>query len=529
MEMFRPELSGYRGRPRAFKVNAAFGLLVAAIGVSGGVHAATCEELARVALPGTSITSTAVVAAGAFSLPMAGPPGMPPPSFSTLPAFCRVSAISRPTADSDIRFEVWLPVAHWNGKFQGVGNGGLGGMISYPALAEALGHGYASASTDTGHSGMFAAGEWALHHPEKVIDFGHRAVHEMTVQSKALVATFYGEAARHSYWNGCSEGGNQGLSEAQRYPQDYDGIVAGAPANFFTHLQMGGNWISQAIHRDPTSFVPAGKMAAVHRAVLEACDALDGVKDGVLEDPRRCAVNLKALQCKGADGNECLTEPQIAGLGKVYAGARKPSTGEQIFPGYMAGGELEWQQWIVGTDVPPRDLQHLIQEAFFKYLAFENPQWQWQSFDFDKDVASVDGKLAPILNATNPDLAGFKARGGKIVQYHGWSDAAISPLNSIGYFNSVQAKMGDTSGFYRLFMVPGMGHCAGGEGTDAFDKVGTLERWVEQGIAPDQIVASRAAPGEASRTRPLCPYGKVARWKGSGNTDDSINFACVAE
>jgi feruloyl esterase len=348
----------------------------------------------------------------------------------------------------------------------------------------------------------------------------------MTIQAKAITHAFYREVPKRSYWNGCSEGGNQGLSEAQRYPGDYDGIVAGAPANYLTHLQMGGNWISQAIHQDPASFLPANKMPALHRAVVEACDALDGVKDGVLEDPRLCHINLKALECKSIDNDQCLTAAQITGLEQVYAGAHNRRTGAPVFPGYMHGGELDWPLWIAGTDVPPRNLQHGIQEAFFKYFVFENPEWKWESFDFDRDIEATDRKLAGIVNATNPDLTAFKARGGKLIQYHGWSDAAISPLNSVSYYESVRARMGDTTNFYRLFMVPGMGHCARGDGPDQFDKVGTLAQWVEKGIAPDQIVAAQKVDGRIVRTRPLCPYGKAARWKGSGSTDDAGNFTC---
>ena len=263
--------------------------------------------------------------------------------------------------------------------------------------------------------------------------------------------------------------------------------------------------------------------------MLDACDALDVVRDGVLENPRRCRVDLKALQCKDNENDQCLTAPQIAGLEKVYAGARNQRTGARVFPGYMVGGELEWPLWIVGTEVPPRDLQHLIQDTFFKYLVFENPGWSRQSFDFDKDVAYTDGKLANILDATNPDLTTFKARGGKLIRYHGWSDAAISPLNSVDYFESVQARMGDTGSFYRLFMVPGMGHCAGGEGTDEFDKIGILARWVEDGESPNQIIASRIVAGKVVRTRPLRLYGKVAHWTRSGSTDAAVSFICAAE
>jgi feruloyl esterase len=505
-------------------------------------HGASCEQLLSLALPHATITAAARVAARAFSLSSARPgaatattrgSGAASP-FGDLPAFCRVSGTSKPTADSDIRFEVWLPLEGWNGKFQGVGNGGLAGAISYSALAQALSQGYAAGSTDTGHTGTSVSGEWALGHPERIVDFGHRAVHEMTVQAKAITTAFYGDAPRHSYWNGCSEGGNQALSEAQRYPQDYDGILAGAPANDWTHLQMGGNWISQAIHEDPATFVPTTAMPALHRSVLAACDALDGIHDGVIEDPRRCRVDLEALKCRSggkpsAAEPDCLTAAQISGLAKVYGGARNRRTGELIFPGYLPGGELGWRAWIVGTDVPPRNAQHLIQEGFFKYLVFAQPEWRWQSFDFDRDVTFTDRKLAGIVNATNPDLTAFKARGGKLIQYHGWGDPAISPLSSIRYFESVQSRMGDTSGFYRLFMIPGMGHCGGGDGTDQFDKIGTLARWVEDGIPPDRILASHREAGRIVRTRPLCPYGKIARWKGSGSTDDAENFTCAAE
>lgn len=510
----------------------------------GPARAAACAALASIPLPHAKVVSAIEVPAGAFVPPGArgargdrgtrgargtGAPGTAASAYRALPAFCRVSASSRPTADSDIRMEVWLPLEHWNGKFQGVGNGGLGGVISYSALAEALAHGYAAASTDTGHTGTFAMGAWAFGHPEKVVDFGYRAVHEMTADGKAITAAFYGSAPSHSYWNGCSEGGNQALSEAQRFPQDYDGILAGAPANFVTHLQMGGDWISQAIHEDPATFVPAEKLPALNHAVLEACDALDGLGDGVLEDPRRCHFDLKRLKCRGADAPNCLTAAQIDGLEKVYGGARNRRTGAQLFPGYQFGGELGWTPWIVGTRVPPRNLQHSIADAFFKYLVFGNPEWKWQSFDFDKDVALTDRKLANIVNATSPDLSAFKARGGKLIQYHGWSDPAISPVNSINYYESVQARMGDTRGFYRLYMIPGMSHCAGGTGTDRFDKVGTLARWVEHGTAPDRIVAARIVSGNVVRTRPLCPYPKVAKWKGSGSTDDAANFACGSE
>jgi feruloyl esterase len=495
------------------------------IGYAANAQAASCESLASLKLANTRIDRAETVAAGSFKPPSA-PPGAPA-IYATLPAFCRAAGAITPTSDSDIQFEVWMPAQDWNGRFQGVGNGGLAGSISYAAMADALANGYATASTDTGHKGTFDVGQWAMGHPEKVIDFGHRAVHEMTVQSKAVVAAFYGDKPRYSYWNGCSEGGAQALSEAQRYPQDYDGILAGAPANFITGLQTGGLWVAHALHKDPATFVPAAKMQFVSRAVLDACDAKDGVTDGVLENPRSCRVDLQKLACKAGDSAECLTAKQIEGLEKVYAGARNPRTKELLFPGAMPGGEMEWQRWVVGDATPPNNGQHGIADAFYRYFVFEDANWQWQNFDFDKDVARAEKKLGVNLNHTSTDLSAFKARGGKLLQYHGWSDAGISPLNSIAYYESVQKKMGDTRDFYRLFMMPGMGHCRGGPGPSDFDKMGVIVKWVESGQAPDSIVATHSTQGKVDRSRPLCPYGQVAKWRGSGSTDQAESFVCA--
>jgi feruloyl esterase len=441
-----------------------------------------------------------------------------------LPAFCRVAAVLKPSADSAIKIEVWMP-ATWNGRLQGVGNGGLAGSISYPGLASALKDGYAVASTDTGHTGSAVTGEWALNHPQRVLDFGHRAVHEMTVAAKVLVKDYYGRAQHHAYWNGCSEGGNQALHEAQRYSQDYDGILAGAPANYMTHLQAGGMWISHAIHKEPASFLSAAKLPAINQAVLAACDDIDGLQDGIVDDPRACAADLSRLKCNGTETDQCLTAAQLNGLAKVYSGAKNPHTAEQIFPGYSVGSELEWSSWIAGVDTPPKNRQHLIADNLFKYLVFNNAAWDWKTFDFARDVSFAD-RQASMVNAINPNLRAFKQRGGKLLQYHGWYDPAISPLNSIDYFNSVQKQMGDTSSFYRLIMIPGMAHCGGGPGISDFDRMNAIVQWVEEGKAPDTLIATRSA-GNAVRTRPLCVYPKAARYQGQGNNDDGANFVCT--
>lgn len=490
--------------------------------------AASCEALAALKLDHTTITLAQSVAAGMFTPPGGAGRGGRGGASSNLPGFCRVAGTIRPSADSDIKFEVWMPLENWNSRFEGVGNGGLAGSISYPAMSEAVRGGYAAGSTDTGHV-TEPAGEarWALGHPEKIIDFGYRAVHEMTVQSKAIVTAFYGDNPRYSYWNGCSEGGNQALGEAQRYPADYNGILAGAPANNFSRLQTAGNWISQAIHADPQTFLSASKLPALASAVLAACDANDGVKDGLLEDPRTCHFDPATLLCKSGDSPDCLTAAQITGLMKVYDGPKNPRTGEPLYPGHMRGGEAGWGTWIAGTDVPPRNAQHGIQLPFFRYFVFDNPDWDWKTLDFDKDIALADRKAGAIVNQVNPDLKPFRDGGGKLLQYHGWNDPAISPLNSVNYFTSVQEKMGNTQDFYRLFMMPGMGHCQGGPGPDQFDKMTILSQWVEAGKAPDQITASHATNGQVDRTRPLCAYPKVAKYKGSGSIDDASNFACA--
>lgn len=480
---------------------------------------AKCESLAQLKVDHGEITAAQSVAAGPLAVQ-----GFMGVQKIDVPAFCRVQATLRPTADSDIRIEVWLPASGWNGRLEAVGNGGLAGSIGEQEMAGALKAGYATAGTDTGHKGSPVTGDWALGHPEKIVDFGWRAVHLMTVQAKALIEAYYGTPEKYAYWNGCSEGGGQGLSEAQRFPDDYDGILAGAPANYFVHLQIGGNWISQAIHEDPATMIAPAKLPAITAAVMAACDLQDGVKDGVLEDPRECQFDPEKLLCKGEETNSCLTAPQIAGLKKVYEGAKNPRTGEQIFPGYMRGGEAGWGFWIAGTQVPPTNAQHLIMVSGLANMVFDGPKWDWRTFDFDKDVAYADKKVGGAINQINPDLSGFKKHGGKLLQYHGWNDPAISPLNSVNYFESVQKKMGDTASFYRLFMIPGMEHCMGGPGASEFDHMQTIVKWVEDGVAPERIVAKK---GE--RTHPLCAYPRVAKYKGSGNTDDAANYVCAAE
>ena len=352
-----------------------------------------------------------------------------------LPAFCRVAATLTPTADSRIRIEVWMPASGWNGKFQAVGNGGWNGNIEYLGLAEALGRGYAAASTDTGHVGNSAG--FAVGHPEKLIDFGYRAVHEMTVRAKAIVNTFYGRRPGLSYWVGCSSGGKQGLKEAQRFPDDYDGIIAGAPANAWTHLAASSVWIAQATLGSSASRVPAAKYALLHKAALDACDALDGVEDGVIADPTRCHFDPQVLQCReGDEGAGCLTAAQVDAVRKIYSGPKDPRNGKPIFPGLEPGSELGWFELAGGPRVGTSAADH------FKYVVFRNLRWDFRTFTFDRDVALTDEIDDGLINATDPNLAPFVARGGKLLIYHGWSDPLIAPRSTVEYYTSVTSTLG---------------------------------------------------------------------------------------
>ncbi len=487
-----------------------------------------CESLATLSLPNSTVTLAEQVPAGSFTppAPLNTPNASPVKPLEDLPAFCRVAATARPAEDSEIKFEVWMPIAGWNGKFEGVGNGGWAGTISYGAMAAALRQGFATASTNTGHDGAGTDASFAAGHPEKLIDFAYRAVHEMTEQAKAIASAYYHSPPRFAYWNGCSTGGRQALMEAQRFPQDYNGIAAGAPANYWTHLRFGSMWPATADLIDPASYIPPAKYPVIHRAALAACDALDGVKDGIISDPLRCHFDPGVIECRGADASDCLTAPQVAAARRIYAGPSNPRTGQEIFPGLEPGSELGWKSEAGGPEPFPNGL------TYFRFVLFKDPQWDFRKFDYDRDLTLVERTHGAIMNAIDPDLQPFKNRGGKLLLYHGWADNLIAPRNSVNYYQSVLGAMGgksQTDGFFRLFMLPGMGHCGGGRGPSTFDRAGVLERWVEHGEAPDEIVATHSENGHPGMSRPLCPYPQVAKWKGSGSTNDAANFVCAAE
>jgi feruloyl esterase len=494
-------------------------LLLTAAGLVATPAAAqqSCESLSKSIFPGVAILQATAVPAGKFTPPAQNTP-------VDVPAFCRAAGKAWP----DIHFEIWLP-AEWNHKLLAVGNGGLAGSINFRQMIEPLQRGYATSSTDTGHEARNNDASWALGHMERVIDFAHRAVHVMAQADKAIIESFYGSRPAHAYFSGCSQGGQEALMLAQRYPEDFDGIIAGDPANFWTHNQISHLWVTTVTQGD--SYIPADKVPALAAAVNEACDALDGIKDGVLNDPRRCHFDPSVLLCRGNDEPTCLTAAQVEAVNKLHEGP-----GEQIYPGLLPGGEAGpggWANWITGSK-PGASGHANLGLPFFKYFVFEDPDWDYHLFKFentagfDTDVQFLDDKLASIFNATNPDLRAFQANGGKLIQYHGWSDPDITPLNSINYYESVLNATPGASDFYRLFMVPGMQHCTGGPGTAKFDMVTALEQWAEKNVAPEKIIAAHVgANGAVDRTRPLCPYPQEAQWNGTGSTDDAGNFVCA--
>jgi feruloyl esterase len=532
---------------------------MAACGVTGTTIAATCESLATLSLPDTTITVAQTVPAGTFTIPGG-------PTLAGLPASCRVTGVIHPTSDSHIIFEVWLPAANWNSKLQQVGNGGLAGVLDifYATVPSALQRGYVVAGTDDGHQASPLDGSWAIGHPEKVKDFGYRAVHLTNQNAKAITQAFYSHAPKFSYFNACSEGGREAHMEVQRYPDDFDGLLVGSPAHFWTDLMVRFQWDQHALLNTPGGYIPTSKLPAIQAAALTACDAIDGLSDGLVNDPRACMWNPSAIQCTGADNNSCLTAPQVGALNKIYAGPTNPRTGEQISTGYERSGENSgnWVSYIIGP-APGFAAQQLFSVSFYSGFVFENPAWDFRTFDFDHDVAYTRTKLADILDATDPDISAFQQRGGKLIQYHGWIDASPHPRGSIEYYEDVvsaqspgkgngigERKVGlrRTQDFYRLFLAPGMEHCVGGPGPNVFgqvlaapppshdaqhDALTALEQWVENGTAPEKIIATKYVNDNPALgiqlQRPLCPYPQTARWNATGSTSDASSFTCVDE
>jgi feruloyl esterase len=483
--------------------------------------AANCERLtSSIALPSTTVELAQVIPAGTFIPPSGGATAAR--AATSLPAFCRVALRIAPSSDSDIRSEIWLPVLGWNGKFLQVGNGAWGGSIQYGALGEALRRGYAAASTDTGHTGTDAS--FAMGHPEKLIDFGYRSVHVTAVQGQATVAMLYGVRPRLSYFNGCSGGGRMSFMEAQRFPDDFDGIIAGAPGYNRTDVAFQTLGMAQATHVSPESLIQPSKYRALHQAALNKCDALDGLKDDLISDPTKCQFDPAVLECMGGDGPDCLTRAQVVAARRIYAPVIDPQTGAKISNGLEPGSELQWGS-VAGNE------PHSMYNDLLRFVVMKDRNWDFRTLDVSRQLELARKADHGVLSATSTQLTPFVSRGGKLLIYHGWADQNIPPRESVDYYNGLVKTMGrqKVGDAIRLFMVPGMGHCGGGNGPNEFDVLAVLERWRENGKIPSEIVASQVNGGRVSRTRPLCPYPQIAKYKGAGTIDRAENFLCATK
>ncbi len=531
--------------------------LLASILYSTSASADVCSDLQGRKFGDATVTLARTVPAGDFSINSVS--GNRPSVERGLPAFCKIKGVAKPVPASNIGFELWLPADKWNSKLQMFGNGGYSSSISYDSLADYLKRGYATLGTDTGHSENPDIFVESATNPEVIVDWGYRAVHESVVAAKLILSSYYGSMAKRSYFSGCSTGGQQALTEAQRFPADFDGIIAGDPGNNRTHLNAGFLW--QFIqNREPgdssgsAKIMPDDKLAIVTKAAVQQCHATDknGLEtDSFLTDPRTCHFDPAMLQCKkGEDTAQCLTKPQVSAMKAMYAGAGSGKGSGVIYPGWPVGSESGWDRYWESSSDPAEPMR----VGFWRYWAFGDLSWDWWTFDWNGMMKAVDDKLASLINAMNPDLSAFKQSGGKLLQYHGWADPVVAPDDSIDYYERVVSQqqrqtlrgdaLAETQKFYRLFMVPGMGHCRGGEGADSFDAQAALEKWVEQGEAPERIVATKyvaspsrrngntpepapSAPREAF-TRPICVYPKVPKYNGTGDSNNAANFTCVA-
>ena len=480
-----------------------------------GAPVRSCESLTAVSLPDTVIESAAIV-----------------PAANGRPEFCRVTAVlSHPPAADRIHVWIGLPSSGWNGRFEGVGGGGFSGG-NPNGIAGPVAQGYAAGSTDTGHEG--ASGSFALDaggHLNWLLirDNAYLGIHEMTVAGKALAEAFYGRAPGHAYFNGCSTGGRQGLSEAQRYPADYDGILSGAPAINWTRLHVEQMW-GHVVMKELNNFVPQCKFAAAQAAAVAACDAADGVKDGVIENPRACTFDPKELVGKSAGACGDFTALDAEVIRKIWQGPRRRD-GSFLWYGLQRGADFGGLSSTGGSPLTGRP--NPITMEWWRYFLNQNPQWDWSVLTpalyeqyWDQSVEEFSGVLA----TDNPDLTAFRDRGGKIVLWHGWSDQLIYPEGTIDYYQRVQKQMGgpdNTARFARLFLAPGVGHCAGGPGPQPTGQLDAVVHWVEEGKAPETLTAERRENGAVVRRRPLCQFPLVAKYKGTGSTDDAANFTCA--
>ena len=477
--------------------------------------AASCASILSLILPDTEITAAQLI---------------PADPDSGLPEYCDVLGFTQQTIGIDVR----MPT-QWNGKMYFAGNKGFAGHIRYDT-STGLSRGYATVSTDGGHQDQdILDASWALNNRQAEISFGFRAVHDTTIIGKEIISDYYGNAPKHSYFDGCSTGGGQALHEAELFPEDYEGYISGDPVLDFTGTMMMFNWKMQAMHATPTStLLTLDSLPTIGSAVLAKCDAIDGLVDGLISDPLKCNFEPATLLCKNGESSNCLSKPQVEALRLIYQGPRN-IFGLQLYPGLSKGGETPdlsgngWDSMINTPDSPSED--YLLQDQFFRYLAFpiDNPNYDWRTFNFTTDPPRL-AFMGSILNATETDLSRFRKLGRKLIIYHGWSDETVAPVRTIEYYRAVRAQLGSekTKDSVRLFMAPGMFHCNGGPGPDTFDTLTALEHWVENGVAPEQMESTHFDDnGNPDRTRPLCAYPKVAQYTGSGSIDDAANFSCA--
>jgi hypothetical protein len=495
---------------------AAIFLALGPIAAKSASVSAACDHVKELKLLHVTIVDTQVIESKPVGSVGAG----------ALPAYCRVMAISRPTPDSEIRMEVAVPVASaWNGKYLQLGNGGFAGVIPEADFVPGLQAGFAVAATDDGHQGAVNDAKWAQGHPEKVLDYGYRALQETTNAARKIIKSFAGRGPKYSYFTGCSEGGREALMEAQRYPDDFDGIVAGDAANNFVALIAAGAWNVQATTATPESAIPAAVVPAIEAAALKSC----GDRDGVIENPLACKFDPAVIRCVAGETGQCLTDAQISALHKLYGGARNPRTEEPIMSGFEPGAEAEPGSW----DLWGSEWGLAFGKNFLRYIVFSDPNYDIRNLDLDHDVTMMKTRFSSILDSVNPDLRKFKARGGKLIHYHGWEDPAIPPRDAIAYFDAVQSRVGDSSSFYRLFMAPGMLHCAGGRGPNPVGApaMAAIIDWVEHGHAPDRLIVKKRTgnkpDGPIERTRPLCPHPQLAQWDGIGDWNSAESFRCA--
>jgi Tannase and feruloyl esterase len=511
---------------------------------------ASCRGLSNLRLLGAKIDRADVISDGTFEpAPVVGSPSRNGSAITNLPIFCRVQGVAKPSEASEVKFEVWLPIASWDGRIEMIGNGGYSSAIFYPEMASLLRGGRIAVATNTGHTGDGL--EFGVDNPQAIADWGHRAVHASIVAAKKVAESFYGKAPRWAYFDGCSTGGHQALMEAQRYPADFDGILAGDPGNDRTNLNFGFLWNFLSNHKygdDDNPILSPADLSFVNHAVVNKCDALDGVQDGIISDPRECHFELGNLECRAGQTSQCLTKEKILALQKIYAGATRSDNGKVVYPGWPLGSEyLEtngrstgWQTYWANPEHPDQPQR----VDYFRFWAFADPAWNWWKFDWSDGVDKAHAKLGPMVDAVDPDLSAFHRHGGKLIIYQGWADPVVSAYDTISYYERVEKDNKESASFTRLFLVPGMGHCQGGPGvtnfgqvpsptnasahSNAADNIGdALLAWVEQNRSPDRIIATKAGTsGAILMSRPICAWPNAAHYKGKGSTNDAKNFVC---